>query len=391
MIESILVGMSGMQGHQRGLSIIGNNVSNMNTLGFRGSTATFVDVFTGAGSGARSIGGEAGGVAAVLRLVDTQPGDPQRTDRDHDLSLDGTGFFIVQDETGAIRYTRNGALEFVDGELVTRVRRLKVMTRNDAGQLVPFETTSLRQSPPKATSKVTFDGTTELGQSDQEHTIESLVVHDKAGRKHTLKVDFDKEPQNQGNLTRWKVTVSEGLMELASGEIGFVNQNLQTDEPMSLRLAFEGADPIDVVFDFAGVTLEPGSSTSTVAVKEQDGFGVGEITSQTFDPQGLLKLAYSNGQEADGPKLTFAVIADETELVQLGGSLFQYKGTEPVVLREAGDDLKVATRSLEGSNVDLTEEFSELILMQRGYQASSQVVSTANEMLQELLQLKGRR
>jgi flagellar hook protein FlgE len=393
MIESILVGMSGMQGHQRGLSIIGNNVSNMNTPGFRGSSVSFVDVFTGPAPRGQLFGQRgAGGLGAALGLVDTRPGDPQRTDREHDLSLNGPGFFIVQDETGETRYTRNGSFEFVEGKLVTRRDRLAVMTRNDAGQLVPFEIGSLQQNPPRATSKITFSGSSNLGENDNEHTIDPLVVHDSAGVKHTLKLEF--HPVNKsGNLNTWKMTVFDGLIEVGSGEIQFVGNGIMEDSKLlSLRLELQNADALDVTFDFSNnIGLTFGSENSTLAVEEQDGFGVGEITARTFDQKGMLKLDYSNGQKADGPKLTFASIPDETELLQSGGALFEYRGSEPVVLREADDDLKVASGFLEGSNVDLTEEFSELILMQRGYQASSQVVTTANEMLQELFQLGSRR
>lgn len=395
MIDSIFAAMSGMQGHQRGLSIISNNVTNMNTPGFRGSTVSFADVFIGAGPKGQLIGHRgAGGLGTALGLVDTRAGDPQRTDREHDLSLEGSGFFIVQDETGEIRYTRNGSFEFVEGELVTRRDGRKVMTRNNAGRLVPFEIGSLQKNPARATSKVTFERSNlAMEDEDDVHTIEPLVVHDSAGAKHTLKLEF--RPGNtSGNLRTWKMTVFEGLMDIGSGEIQFVSNGIMEDSKLlSLNLQLQNADPADVTFDFTevGLDINPNTTNSQLAVKEQDGFGVGEITGRTFDQKGVVKLTYSNGQKADGPRLTFASIADETELLQLGDALFEYRGSEPVVLREADDDLRVAGGFLEGSNVDLTEEFSELILMQRGYQASSQVVTTANEMLQELLQIRGRR
>lgn len=387
MIASIFVAMSGMQGHQRGLSIISNNVANMNTAGFRGSSVSFADVFTGAGRNGQLSG--AGGLGIARALVDTHPGDAQLTSRDDDLSLEGSGFFIVQDEAGELRYTRNGSFEFVDGRLVTRVQRLKVMTRNASGQLVPFETTSLRQNPPKATSKVTFQQ--EFVTGDQSHTIEPVEVFDKAGAKHTLKLEFVRQPKTS-NAEPWKLTVFEGLNEIGSVTMEFIGPTMfPLEEVLNVPLALQGADATEIAFDFTGVIITTGAAESTLAVRGQDGFGVGEITGQVFDRNGVVEISYSNGQKANGPRLTFAVIADESELVQMGDSLFEYRGSEPVVFREAGDDLQVASRSLEGSNVDLTQEFSELILMQRGYQASSQVVSTANDMLQELLQLRSRR
>ena len=111
-------------------------------------------------------------------------------------------------------------------------------------------------------------------------------------------------------------------------------------------------------------------------MKSQDGHPLGQISALKFDEHGTLKITYSNGEKADGSRLVFAEVRDEASLRAEGESLLAYDGSEPPVMREGGDDLKVAGQSLELSNVDLTEEFAALILMQRGYQASSQVLST---------------
>jgi flagellar hook protein FlgE len=164
-----------------------------------------------------------------------------------------------------------------------------------------------------------------------------------------------------------------------------------------MTLALKGTDATTVTFDLSAVSGIPlGTSggtakTSTLAVEKQDGFASGTLTTQTFDANGVLKLTYSNGQTADGPKLVFAEIADVDSLTSIGNSQFVFHGSQPPVLRAAGDDLKVVSQSLEGSNVDLTREFSELVLMQRGYQASSEVLSTVNEMLQQLFDIRGQR
>jgi flagellar hook protein FlgE len=126
-------------------------------------------------------------------------------------------------------------------------------------------------------------------------------------------------------------------------------------------------------------------------VSEQDGYAPGAITGETFDEKGVLQIAYSNGQTVDGPSLALARIADTGGLLARGNSLFEYRGGQTVERRRAGDDLTVNRGSLELSNVDLTQQFGELILLQRGYQASSQVISTANDMLQELLQMRSSR
>lgn len=405
MIDSIFVALSGMRGHERGLNVISSNISNINTPGFRGSTVSFTDVFTGSTLNSLPDGqfvgqrGSGGGLDASHTLLDMHNVEAQQTGRGLDLALQGNGFFVVQDESGAIRYTRAGSFEFnTDGELVVRGQKTKVMSRTASGQLVPLTLKDLQTHPAKATTEVKFNqilssGNTG-GNADPDRTIDSLVVFDKQGGKHTLQVVLHRDTTIPG-LVNWKVTVSENNADIGSGTLElFGNSPSPDSSPLRLTLALAGTDAAEIAFNFEDVQFGPfgtSASSSTMAVEKQDGFASGTIGTQTFDAKGVLKLTYTNGQAADGPRLVLAQITDEAGLVELGDALFEYRGSQRVGLREADDDLKVQPQALELSNVDLTQEFSALILMQRGYQASSQVVSTANDMLQELLQMRGGR
>lgn len=396
MIDSIYIAMSGMLGQERGLDVIGNNVSNLNTLGFRGSTVNFADVFLGTapnglGAGATGQRGIGGGVDASRTTVDFQPGTPQNTGNNLDAFLQGDGFFIVQDQSGAIRYTRAGDFDIVDNELVLKGQQTKVMTRNASGQLVPISIKDLLTNPGKATTGITLEGNFNSG--DTTFSIDSLDVFDKNGNKHTLQLSFtEHDPNSTDNpspFTLWRMSVTEQGQEIGTSDLQFVG-GVQQGSPQSVHLALAGTDAIDVNVDFSAVQIENTGTTSDVKVSKQDGFAAGQITGETFDERGVLNLKYSNGQSADGPQLALAQVIDQTSLVEVGNALFDYRGKQPVTIRVAGDDLKVLAGQLEGSNVDLTSEFSQLILMQRGYQASSQVVSTANDMLQELFDMRGR-
>jgi flagellar hook protein FlgE len=401
MIDSIFVALSGMQGHQRGLSIISDNVANMNTPGFRGSSVNFANVFNGAPQNSlpdgRMVGQQApgGGLLTARPLLDLRAGEAQQTGRDLDLALQGDGFFVLQDENGETRYTRDGSFEFnTDDELVARGQKLKVMARNASGELVPVMLKDLRLNPAKATTEATFDGILSTGNSagDEDHTIESLDVFDSKGGKHTVKIVFSRDATTlPGDDIVWKMTVSEGGDAIGSGDLKFTgSQPAAQGSPLQVTLALKGADPLEVAFNYDTASVVAIGTTSTLSVKSQDGYAPGTITAEKFDAGGVLKITYSNGQSADGAKLVLAQINDDAGLVELGDALFAYRGVQPVVMREADDDLRVQSQALELSNVDLTQEFSELILMQRGYQASSQVVSTANDMLQELLEMRGR-
>ena len=410
MIDSIYIATSGMLGHERALNVISNNISNLNTSGFRGSTVSFANVFSGTAQngeqneqfvGQEGLGG--GGVDATRTLLDMRPGTQQQTGRDLDLFLQGSGFFVLQNESGSTFYTRNGAFSFnTDGVLVaknaTTGQTLDVMSRNSNGQFVPITIAGLKTSPAKATTSVSFQGNLSPSDSDVNNT--PLTVYDQNGGAHSLTVEFVKDTAiapgaPPGTTTTWTAKISEGSLQVGSADVAFAGQRLapgSTSLPVSLTLT--GADPVDVTLDFSqvngGTTGSAGNPTtsSQVSVTTQDGYALGTISKESFDTGGVLTITYTNGQTATGARLVLAEITDQDAMVELGSSLFTYQGQQPVTLREAGTDLQVDAQSLEASNVDLTAEFSSLILAQRGYQGSSQVVSTANEMLQQLLDMK---
>lgn len=396
MIDSIFVALSGMRGHERGLNVISNNITNMNTPGFRGSTVNFADVFTG-GTSSRSPNGQVvghqglgGGLDASRTQLNMQNVEAQQTGRGLDLSLKGNGFFVLLDESGEVRYTRAGRFDFnAQGELVTLDLKSRVMSRTAGGELVAVTLKDLRVSPAKATTEVIFDE--RLSSDIGEKILDTVTVFDQAGAKHTLKVVFRRDTASVP-FVKWNVTVSEADAEIGTGILEV--DGFSDPAPLRLTLQLKGAAPAEIAFNFDDAqfgAFGSAAGNSTLTARTQDGFAAGTIATQTFDAKGVLKLTYSNGQSVDGARLVLAQIADEAGLVQLGNAMFEYRGSQPVGLREADDDLEVQGGSLELSNVDLTQQFSELILMQRGYQASSQVTSTANDMLQELLQMRGGR
>jgi flagellar hook protein FlgE len=392
MIESIFIAMSGLQGHQRGLKTISNNVANMNTPGFKGANPNFTDMLGGGpgGAGFAASGDASGqGLGSSQTLLDLRAGELRQTGRDLDLALQGNGFFVVQDDAGGLHYTRAGSFEFnADGVLVGRGHGMKVMGRDASGKLVPIKLDGLKLNTPKATSEIVLTGN--LSSTDTEHTIDAVVVHDKLGGQHTLRFELKVNSTTPGT---WLVTVFEGTKQVGSGEVKFENGlPAPGSSPVALQLALEGVDPANVALVLGtDVTGFSSGTTSTLGVKSQNGHALGQISSLKFDERGVLKITYTNGESAEGTHLILAQVRDEAALVADGESLLSYHGTESPLLREGSDDLKVSGQSIELSNVDLTEEFSALILMQRGYQASSQVLSTANDMLQELFDMKGRR
>jgi flagellar hook protein FlgE len=394
MISSIFVALSGMTAHERGLNVISNNVANMNTPGFRGSTVSFADVFVGAppqGTGQPP----GGGVEASRTQVDFRPGEPQQTGGDLDLLLDGDGFFVIQDENGETRYSRSGRFDLnADGELVVFGQNQKVMARTAGGALVPITLGNLRASASKTTTQVDLDGILSSGDADGAATIDELTVFDSAGNKHTLKISFAKDTTapTPDVSVRWNMTFTEGAAQVGTASVAFFGSDvIAGSNPVPVTLTLGDAGPTEIKFNFDAVDGGPFGGVSNLRVQKQDGFAAGVIATRTFDELGVLKITYTNGQTADGPTLALARVADQESLVQLSNSLFAYRGTQPVEFMTANADVRVLKGALEGANVALTSQFTALILMQRGYQASSQVLSTTNEMFQQLFDVRGRK
>lgn len=387
MIDAIYTAMSGLQGHERGLNNISSNVANMNTPGFKGSQVDFTDVFSGnAGQGNQGANGR--GLDSSHVSIDMRAGETRETGRDLDLAIGGDAFFAMSDDSGETRYTRNGGFEFDDkGVLVQRGGAMKVLAHDAGGKLTTVSLDGLRSSRPAVSTEVTLTGN--LSSTDTDHSIEDLAVYDKLGGKHSLKLSFTNDSATAAGS--WVLTVLEGTTQLATGKFAFTNGS-PTTSTLKLNLALAGTDATDISFTLdADTTGFSSGTTSTLAMKKQDGHAAGQVTSLTFDERGVLKIAYSNGEKLDGPTLVLAQIQDQSGLQAVGNAVYAYSGERPPVLREASDDLRITAKSIEQSNVDLTSEFSALILMQRGYQASSQVISTANEMLQQLFEMKSAR
>jgi flagellar hook protein FlgE len=397
MFDSISIGMSGLQSFSKGLKVIGNNVANLNTPGFKASNLQFADLFyqggTSGGLGfGRSCGQLGTGVTTLTSFVNFKDGETRQTGNPLDLSIDGAGFFVTQDaKDGSTRYTRAGQFEFdKDGNLISRATGRQVMGYVADGTLGVVSLNGLRVNPPKITTNVKFAGN--LSSTATDLTVEPIKLFDAVGGQHVVKLVIKPKAGESGS---WTVTVLDGAIETIAGDIKFVaGVPVASMDKLTLHYAPSGAQPFDVVLDFSSqVTSFSAGSTSTLAVSLSDGFAVGMLTQASFDANGVLSLKYSNGNSATGAELALATFESHAGLTQQGAGEFESSTSELANTGRAGSDGfgKIASNQVEISNVDLSSEFSDLIIMQRGYQASSRIVSTANEMLQELFDMKGHR
>jgi flagellar hook protein FlgE len=391
MIDSIYIAASGLNGHQQGLRVISNNVSNMNTAGYKASRVDFTDLHMGSDTGEYSgASGEAlggSGLGTQTATLDLSAGDIRSTGRDLDLAIDGPGFFVLKSPNGKTYYSKSGDFEFnADGKLVQRGTDYEVMARNASGNLEGISLDTLRTNLPKATSNVVLRGNIPSNQTP--FTAQSIKVFDPLGAERTLSLTFTNTSGGD-----WTINAKEGTTDLGSSAIKFVDGKLDTStQPLVISLTTAGAANASVSISLAPEATSTFSTTSPdqLSLQSQDGYAMGQITQVTFDDQGVLKLSYSNAQKKDGVTIAVAEIRSAETLSAVGGALFEYSGKEAPIIRTPGAGIKIVARSLELANVDLTTEFSSLILMQRGYQASSQVLTTANQMLQQLFEITGR-
>ncbi len=399
MIDSIFIGTSGLQGFSKGLKVISNNVANLNTPGFKSSSVQFADLYyqTELGGG-YAMGGQASqygtGLSTLGSTLNFTEGETRQTNNPLDASIDGAGYFVLRNkEDGSLSYSRAGQFEFnADGVLVTRNNGREVMGYAPDGGVRAITLDGLRSNPAQATAKVTFMGNLSSTATSFSPTGGVKVI-DSAGGEHSWTVSFT---PITGETGAWKVEASEGGTAIGSGTLrfGVDGQPVAGSNTVALSFAPAGAAAGTVTLDFSNsVTSFSAGSTSTLAAVSNDGHGVGAATQVSFDGQGVLQITYSNGQKAGGAQLQLAVFENNQGLSAEGSG--QFTNTDPGSMRvgrAASQGLgKITAGQIEASNVDLSAEFSDLIVMQRGYQASSRVVSTSSEMLQELFDMRGKR
>jgi flagellar hook protein FlgE len=395
MFDSIHIGTSGLQAFSAGLKVISNNVANLNTPGFKSADAQFANLFyINGGTGAAAFSGNSllfgSGVMAGQTFVNFKAGETRQTGNALDLSVTGEGFFITrQDGSGDATYTRAGQFEFNDkGVLVVRGTDRQVVGLGAGNTETALSLDGLRINPPTPTATVSLAGNISSGATDL--TVDSMKVIDAVGGEHVLKLNFKPKTDTPGT---WTVTVLDGTAEVGSGEIAFLGgRPVAGSDSFSFNYVPAGVDGADVKVDFSkNVTSFDTGTVSSLAVSSGDGKAVGSLTKVAFEADGTMALTYSNGEVVKSTRLALARFDTPALLTPLGENGFSYARREGLHIGAANADGfgAIASNQVEGSNVDLATEFSDLIVAQRGYQASSRIVSTANEMLQDLYDMKG--
>jgi flagellar hook protein FlgE len=330
-----------------------------------------------------------GGLNTLGTEISLREGALQPTANDLDVAVTGNGFFVLHDGDKPQQFSRAGQFAFSDGFLISRTGGGRVQAFDSAGKLGDIALNPLLNSPAKVTSQVKVRNNLNLATS-ADILLNGVQLFDQAGGVHNITLSFKKN--GTPPAISFLVTATEGSTTLGMGTIQFASNGSIMPAASKVNIVYPPTfgSPFPVELDFSAVTAsDMGTAASTVAVDSQNGFAAGVLSTLTFDNNGRLNATYTNGQTANGPTLALAKFQSQEDLRQLGGNLFGVTDTSKVELGRANTRAfgNLVSRMVEGSNVDLSQEFSNLIVMQRGFQASSRVVSTANELIQELFDL----
>lgn len=391
MINTINTASTGLESFAKGLSVISENVANLNTAGYKQQRISYFDLGDGSADDSSTKTGD--GVETGTPYRQFNQGEIRKSDNDIDAAIDGPGFFVVKDTNDTVRLTRAGQFQLnSDGVLQLRDTGEHIQGLVGGTSLADITIADKRTNPAKATATIIFSNTLNL--NNQTFSIPSVDIYDAFGSKHAFKIDF-----KQGAVVRenWTVTISENGAELVTDrEIRYSAAGSGSATPEFSTIAFAYTPPNSttsqsLTFDFSKTnTLLSGTD---ISVTSQDGYGAGGLTKLAFDETGTLKATYSNGQTADLAQLALANTFQLERLQAVGKNQFAISDLTDLKYEkpQTGGLGKIKGSSLEASNVELTAQFSELIITQRAYQASSQVITTTNEMLAVLFELKGRR
>ncbi len=401
MLRSLFSGISGLRTHQTLMDVVSNNISNVNTTGFKASSTVFEDTLSqtlrSAGLPTDNLGGlnpaQIGlGVQLAAITTNFRQGSAQSTGKSTDLMLQGDGFFIV-DSGGQQAYTRAGAFNFDTNGTLVNAEGMKVQgwpgvngVVNTDGQLGDIVVPAGTMIPPTASSEVTVAGNISAVTAPALPTPLTLgsTVYDAAGVGHSLSIVLTP------NAGAYDVTVTDMTDPGSTATAGSV-QFLPTGayDPGSTSATLTTADGTVVNLDLAGVSNYGGPKS--LAVTAVDGAAAGSLQQFQIDQDGTIIGVFSNQQKQALGKIALANFTNPSGLEKIGSTAFvetSNSGLPQIGTAGSGGRGTLLGASLEMSNVDLAQEFTNMIIAQRGFQANSRVITTSDQMLQELVDIK---
>ena len=432
-VNGLFSGRSGINSHGIAIAVVGDNISNGSTIGYKKSRTEFEDIVAG-GQAAGKIVGSGSTVAAISNVF--EQGTLEFTGRALDLAIDGNGYFVVEKDAERF-FTRAGNFKVDDEGFVVTQKGLRVQgfSANGSGALEDLNVNTSSQSnintqnvdivgnlnagtdpadigavsagafPPGilqdggsgtglGAPRTTF---TDLNNEAEFSTV--VDVFDSLGAAHTLTTFFYHTGPNAWEAHAYVTSEDVDATNVQTGEprhLGSTAMTFNTDGTLAtggtipaMPIAWNnGSAPSTINMDYTGFTQY--STASNVTSITGDGSGIGAVTSLSIDRDGTVLAILDNGQASSIGTVGMANFSNPEGLVRIGANLLQQtndSGAPIVGSPNAGTFGAVESGSLELSTVDIASEFVKLITLQRGFQSNSRIITTINSLLNEIIQL----
>lgn len=411
MMRSFFAGVTGLRNHQVRMDSIGNNIANVNTIGYKAGRVTFKDAFSQLFQAASRPGNTGGfgtdpiqiGLGMNVAGVDIMytQGNLQNTGVSTDMAIQGDALFVLSDG-GEQFYSRAGNFQFdalgrlsdsATGFLVQGLTGTNGVLGDTLGNIqIPVGV----KSPAQMTANALMGGNLDAQALPGDVRQNSIAIFDSLGIPHDMTVTFTKSATP--NEWDFAVTASDGtavsgdtgtlvfdtagaLVGPATTDFVFTPLNITPDQTVTLEFGVAGS--IQGMSQFA--------SPTTAAVTEQDGYTMGELRGVQIDNTGTVTGTYANGTIQTLAQIGLANFNNPGGLQRRGDNLMAEtanSGSAQIGYAGQGVTSTITAGALEMSNVDLAEQFTDMITTQRGFQSISRVITTSDEMIQELVNLK---
>lgn len=416
-MSSFSIALSGLNADSAALDVVGNNLANLNTTGYKDSTVSFYDLLQSSlAGGSTQIGG--GVSAPQTERIFTQ-GSIQTTGGNYDAAINGNGFFVVQDPSGSTLYTRAGNFQVnSNGNLVTATGQYVqgwtaqngvVDTSSTIGNItIPSNALQTPSATQNMSVSVNLNAAGVVGAASGTFTAPITVV-DSLGVSHDLSVQFDE--QSPGS---WNYTVNIPGADLSSGTAGTpssvatgtltfdANGNLTSPTaPAQVAISItglsDGANDLTINWNLATEngtgtpTITQYAATSTESGVTQDGVPASQVTQVSIANGGAITAQFSNGNQLVIGQLALASVSNPDSLIAVGQNNYEVgadTATPVVGVPNSGTLGTVDGGALEASTVDIATEFTNLIVYQNSYEANSKVISVLDQVTQNLLNLQ---
>ena len=411
MFPAYSVALSALQADSTAIDVVGNDLANLNTTGYKATDVQFEDLMAqslGTGQNSAQLGV---GVGPVGTAASYTQGTLTTTNGPTDAAIQGNGFFVVQNAQGETLYTRDGAFQVnASGSLITATGEAVQGWSAVNGTVNPNGPVGNLTVPAGATVPAT--ATTSMGLTVNLNSTTApsasfsapIQVIDSLGQSHTLSVNFTETSANNWNYT---VTIpaadlqTGGTTTVAKGTLTFnpdgsLKSPASSASPVSLSVKglADGANDMTIAWNLynsnGSSMITQYDQASGVGNTTQNGFAAGQIANFSLQNGGLLVANYSNGQQITVGQLALASIPNPDSLLSVGDNDLQASSTTgsiTVGAANTGGLGQIVAGTLESSNVDIATEFTKLLTYERSYQAASRVITTNDQMLQGLVGL----